>query len=62
MAKGIADAAALAALAAFGFWIGMGSSAPQTTTVASDDTVRSGDAAYFDDIVLGPKSWKEVSL
>ena len=62
MTQGLANAAALAALAVFGFWIGEGSSGPRTATTVSEATVLSSDAAYFDKIVLGPNSWKEVSL
>jgi|GEM_PF-5963964 hypothetical protein len=59
----VQDAAALAAVAVLGFWIGSGSfgmAASKPISVPSE--VSSISSTYLNRIIFGPKSWKEVSL
>ncbi|MDD3371745.1 MAG: hypothetical protein PHE27_07990 [Alphaproteobacteria bacterium] len=55
------DAAAFAAVALLGFWVG---TAPSQTVLLSGtaQTMASTSQGYMNEIVFGPTSWKEVSL
>ncbi len=56
------EAAALAAAAVFGFWIGSGSSLSSSETVMTSEVASSSVSTYLGETVFGPTSWKEVSL
>lgn len=58
----VPDATALAALALFGFWIGTGTIGSSILQTAAERQTASIDEAYYNEIVFGPTSWKEVSL
>ncbi|MDR3424571.1 MAG: hypothetical protein P4M13_05770 [Alphaproteobacteria bacterium] len=57
-----ADAAALVAVALLGFWIGTHSFPAATTKTAAAREASSVGENYFDRIIFGPQSWKEINL
>jgi hypothetical protein len=58
----IPNAAALAAVALVGFWVGIGSTKTPISIQTAVQQATSTNADYFDQIVFGPKSWREVNL
>jgi anti-sigma-K factor RskA len=56
------EAAAFAALALLGFWIGAASFASLETRIVQPSSSSSSDAAYINTIIFGPTTWKEVTI